>query len=101
MAARGTMGAMSLRFRHSRPGRPAERLVTLVGRPGCHLCDDARTVVAEVCEELGTPWEEKDITQDAELHRRYWEQIPVVLVDGAQHDFWRVDPGRLRRALGA
>ncbi|MEO3753547.1 glutaredoxin family protein [Streptomyces sp. B6B3] len=95
------MGAMSLLARRSRPRNPAERLVTLVGRPGCHLCDDARAVVAEVCGELGTPWEEKDITQDAELHRRYWEQIPVVLVDGAQHDFWRVDPGRLRRALGA
>ena len=45
--------------------------------------------------------EKKDITEDAELHRKYSEQIPVVLVDGAQHDFWRVDPARLRAALGA
>jgi hypothetical protein len=81
--------------------RPADRVVTLIGRPGCHLCDDARAIVAEVCSELGARWEERDITRDAELHRRYWEQIPVVLVDGAQHDFWRVDRGRLRRALGA
>jgi hypothetical protein len=81
--------------------RRSTRLVTLIGKPGCHLCDDARAVVAEVCAELGAAWEEKDITVDSELHRRYWEQIPVVLVDGEQHDFWRVDPGRLRRALGA
>ncbi|MCP3822127.1 glutaredoxin family protein [Streptomyces sp. A3M-1-3] len=81
--------------------KPSERLVTLVGKPGCHLCDDAREVIAEVCGEAGTPWEEKDITEDEELYRLYWEQIPVVLVDGEQHTFWRVDPVRLRRALGA
>ncbi|GAB2878273.1 hypothetical protein GCM10022245_11760 [Streptomyces mayteni] len=75
--------------------------MTLIGKPGCHLCDAAREVVVAVCGEVGVAWEEKDITQDEELHRLYWEQIPVVLVDGEQHDFWRVDPGRLRRALGA
>ena len=77
------------------------RTVTLYGRPGCHLCDDARAVIIEVCAQMGARWEEKDITQDEELYRRYWEQIPVVLVDGEQHDFWRVDPQRLRTALGA
>ncbi|GGJ95391.1 thioredoxin family protein [Streptomyces camponoticapitis] len=79
---------------------PAERVVTLVSKPGCHLCDDARAVVAEVCAETGTYWEEKDITVDEELHRAYWEQIPVVLVDGEQHTFWRVDADRLRKELG-
>ncbi|WP_407560370.1 glutaredoxin family protein [Streptomyces sp. 184] len=77
----------------------ADRTVTLIGKPGCHLCDEAREVVVAVCAELGAGWEEKDITRDEELYRRYWEQIPVVLVDGEQHDFWRVDPERLRRAL--
>ncbi|MGW7268520.1 glutaredoxin family protein [Streptomyces sp. NPDC054842] len=80
---------------------PRERLVTLVRKPGCHLCDDAQAVVEKVCAELGVPWEGKDITQDEELNRQYWEQIPVVLVDGAQHTFWRVDEERLRRALTA
>ncbi|NGO11707.1 glutaredoxin family protein [Streptomyces sp. HC44] len=78
---------------------PRERLVTLIGKPDCHLCDDAQVVVEKVCGELGVSWEKKDITQDEELHRAYWEQIPVVLVDGAQHTFWRVDEGRLRKAL--
>lgn len=77
-----------------------ERVVTLIGKPGCHLCDDAREVVRGVCAETGASFEEKDITRDEELHRAYWEQIPVVLVDGEQHTFWRVDPARLRRALG-
>jgi glutaredoxin len=77
------------------------RTVTLIGKPGCHLCDDARAVVAEVAAETGAVVVEQDITRDEELHRRYWEQIPVVLVDGEQHTFWRVDANRLRRALTA
>lgn len=76
-----------------------DRLVTLVGKPGCHLCDDARAVVEKACGDLGVAWEEKDITQDPELYEQYWEQIPVVLVDGRQHTFWRVDEVRLRKAL--
>lgn len=81
--------------------RPEERVVTLVSKPGCHLCDDARAVVEKVCAETGASWEEKDISRDEALHRAYWEQIPVVLVDGEQHTFWRVDADRLRRELGA
>lgn len=79
----------------------AERVVTLISKPGCHLCDDARSVVEAVCGETGAVWEEKDISRDEALHREYWEQIPVVLVDGEQHTFWRVDADRLRRELGA
>ena len=78
---------------------PEDRLVTLIRKEGCHLCDDAQLVVEKVCADLGVPWERKDIAQDPQLHDRYWEQIPVVLVDGEQHTFWRVDEGRLRKAL--
>ena len=73
--------------------------VVLVGKPGCHLCDDARGVVAQVCEELGVPWTSTSILDDPVLADRFWDQIPVVLVDGEVHDFFRVDPDRLRRAL--
>lgn len=73
--------------------------VTLYGKPGCHLCEEARAVVAEVCDELGVGWTEVDIRSDEQLFRRFAEQIPVTFVDGAQHDFWRVDPDRLRAAL--
>lgn len=71
----------------------------LVGKPGCHLCDEARTVVAAVCTDAGAGWTEVSILDDPELADRYAEQIPVVLVDGVVHDFWRVDAGRLREAL--
>jgi hypothetical protein len=74
--------------------------VTLYSRPGCHLCENARAVIEEVCAELGESYTEISILDDPELIRRYGEEIPVTLVDGRQHDFWRVDPARLRAALG-
>ncbi|MFG3438043.1 glutaredoxin family protein [Nonomuraea sp. NPDC047897] len=73
--------------------------ITLLGRRGCHLCDDAREVIARVAGELGVPWEEVDIDSSAELREKYGEMIPVTLVDGVQHDFWRVSEDRLRAAL--
>lgn len=75
--------------------------VRLYGKPGCHLCDHAREIVAQVCGEMGESWDEVDITGDEELYRRFWEQIPVTFVDGRQHDFWWVAPARLRAALQA
>ena len=73
--------------------------VTLYGRAGCHLCDDARAVIERVCADLGETFVEIDIDDDPELLDRYAEEIPVTLVDGRQHDFWRVDETRLRAAL--
>jgi len=79
---------------------PAPRArITLIGKPGCHLCDDARSVIAEVAADLGVGWEERSIADDPALAEEYWEQIPVTLVDGRQHDYWRVDETRLRAAL--
>jgi glutaredoxin len=78
----------------------AERArILLLGRPGCHLCDDAREVIDRVAGDLGVPWEERDITASPEELRRYGDQIPVTFVDGVQHDFWTVDEHRLRQAL--
>lgn len=71
----------------------------LVTRAGCHLCDDARAVVEEVAGGLGLPWHEVNIDGNAELVARYGEEIPVVLVDGIQRDFWHIDPVRLRSIL--
>jgi glutaredoxin len=75
--------------------------VTLYSKPGCHLCDDARAVVERVCSDLGESFEEISILDAPELIERYAEEIPVTLVDGRQHDFWRVDEGRLRAALAS
>ena len=73
--------------------------VTLYSRQGCHLCDDARQVVARVCADLGESFDEVDVDTDADLVDRFGDEVPVTFVDGRQHDFWRVDEARLRAAL--
>ena len=80
--------------------------LTLIGKPGCHLCDDAREVVSSVVAELEGVASAPDVTvievsilDDAELHEKYVEEIPVLLLNGAVHNIWRVDPARLRAAL--
>jgi glutaredoxin len=75
--------------------------VTLYSRPGCHLCDDARAVIERVCADLGESFDEVDIESDDGLEDRFGEEVPVTFVDGKQHDYWRVDETRLRKALGA
>ena len=73
--------------------------ITLVSKPGCHLCEEARAVIERVAAELGVGWAELSIEDDPALKEQYWEQIPVTFVDGRQHDYWRVDETRLRSAL--
>jgi glutaredoxin len=74
--------------------------VVLFTRPGCHLCDAARTVVERVTAEFGERYAERDITLDPADLSAYADSIPVVVVDGIQVDFWRVSEDRLRAALG-
>ena len=75
--------------------------LTLIGKPGCHLCDEARVVVDEVLADFGesVSLTELSILDDAALHEQYVEEIPVLLIDGRVHNIWRVDPVRLRSAL--
>jgi glutaredoxin len=79
--------------------------LTFYSKPGCHLCEDARKVVDEVVARLGAAGqasvdvEEIDILGDPELQNRYGEEIPVVLIDGKMHTYWRVDAARLEKAL--
>ena len=74
--------------------------VTLVTKPGCHLCDAAReVVVAVVAGNAGATFVEKSILDDAELYDRFVEDIPVVLINDRVHNIWRVDADRLRGAL--
>jgi glutaredoxin len=82
------------------PERAASHTITLLSRPGCHLCDDARAVIARVAAELELSWTERDITKSERDLAEYADMIPVTFVDGVQHDFWRVDETRLRAALG-
>ncbi|NUP75169.1 MAG: glutaredoxin family protein [Sinomonas sp.] len=73
--------------------------IVLVTRRECHLCEAARDVVGRVASEEGLAWSEREIDDDAELAERFAEEVPVVLVDGVQRDFWRIDEARLRRTV--
>ena len=79
--------------------------ITVIGKPGCHLCPTAlevvETVVAELPDDTGDRIEivEQSIEDDPALYELWWEKIPVVLIDGEFHAQWRVSPDRLRERL--
>ena len=89
------------------PGHPAR--VVLFGRASCHLCTEARDLVAQVCAETGESWSEVDVdAPDApalpsgrSVFDEYSELVPVVEVDGVRQGYWRIDAARLRRVLMA
>ncbi len=75
--------------------------VVMLGRPGCHLCEDAWGVIERVTDELGASRAARQLDEVGEDEREeYWDKIPVTFVDGRRHDFWRVGEDRLRSALG-
>lgn len=82
--------------------------LTLIGKPGCHLCEEAEEAMQRVLEEFKNAnpaaeieVEEINILEDEDLHFKYSEEIPVILIDGKIHNYWRVDEERLMRALYA
>jgi hypothetical protein len=77
----------------------AKPQVVLITKADCHLCADARDAVGRVTASLGLEWTEQRVDELPELHDRYAEEIPVVLVDGVQRDFWKIDEARLERVL--
>lgn len=84
--------------------------LTLIAKAGCHLCDEARVSIQAVvgafrAEHTGVArhvqvnYVEHDILFDEELFAKYSEEIPVLLINGKVHNYWRIDPERLRAAL--
>ena len=74
-------------------------LITVYGRTGCHLCEDALKLLQSMQEELKFDLEEILIDGNEELEKLYGEKIPVTHIDGVHHDFWRVDPERFKSSL--
>lgn len=89
------------------PPAATEARVILYSRAGCHLCDAARDLVAEVAAERGVPWDEVDVDAGGtardgrQLAAAYGELLPVVEVDGARVGYWQIDRDRLVDALAA
>ena len=66
---------------------------------GCHLCERARGVVADLHAELGFELDEVDITGDPALEAEYREWLPVVEIDGRRRFTYHVQPDAFRRAV--
>jgi glutaredoxin len=75
--------------------------LTLYTRDGCHLCEDAKAALARVAARTGEGFTEVDISTDPELTAEYGDRIPVLMLDGAEHGYWRVEEDRLLRDLSS
>ena len=75
--------------------------VTLITRVNCHLCDVAKEAVKRVAAQAGVTWEERDVDADPALLDEYSDLVPVILLDGKTHGYWRVEEERLLRDLAA
>jgi glutaredoxin len=73
--------------------------VTLVSRAGCHLCQDAEAVLRRLAVELGFGYQELDVDADPERRATYSDRVPVILIDGKEHGYWRVEESRFRKAI--
>ncbi|HEY0531024.1 MAG TPA: glutaredoxin family protein [Actinoplanes sp.] len=70
--------------------------LTLISRPGCHLCADAEATLDRVAP---GQWERVDVESSIELERDYGDRVPVLLLDGKEHGYWRIEEDRLRQDL--
>ena len=76
--------------------------LTFIGKPDCHLCEDAHAIVEAVLREFpAVELEERSILEEPELFDAYVEEIPVIMIDDRVHTIWKVDAARLRTALAA
>jgi hypothetical protein len=76
-----------------------EHRVTLMVREDCHACGAAADGIRRVCDELDVPWSAQDVDSDPELRAEYGDRVPVILIDGREHGYWKVEEARLRAAL--
>jgi hypothetical protein len=74
--------------------------LTLITRPGCHLCEVAKEAIERVTAATGERWVEVNVESDRELEAEYGDRVPVTLLDGKEHGYWRVEEERLLRDLG-
>lgn len=77
----------------------ARRRVTLITRVGCHLCEDVETRLRELSGELDFEYEELDVDAEQDRRNEYSDRVPVILINGKEHGYWRLEEARFRRAL--
>lgn len=77
----------------------ADHVVTLITRTGCHLCEDAERTLRRLAGELGFGYREVDVDASPVLRDEYSDRVPVILIDGKEHGYWRVEEARFRKAI--
>jgi glutaredoxin len=88
-----------MRLRKPSKTTPAQHHVTLITRVGCHLCDDAAVQLSRLRDELGFGYDELDVDADRDRRNEYSDRVPVILIDGKEHGYWRLEEDRFRKAL--
>ena len=78
---------------------PHDHRVTLITRAGCHLCEEAETALRRLAGELGFDYCELDVDGDAARRDEYSDRVPVILIDGKEHGYWRLEEPRFLAAL--
>jgi glutaredoxin len=74
--------------------------LTLLTKADCHLCEAAREALRRIHAATGETWTEVDVNSSNDLAYEYGDRVPVVLLDGKEHGYWRVEEARLVRDLG-
>ena len=77
----------------------ADHHVTLVTRSGCHLCEEAEALLRRLSREVGFSYAEIDVDADPARQAEYSDRVPVILIDGRVHGYWRVEEARFRAAV--
>ena len=77
----------------------ADHQVTLVTRSGCHLCEEAEALLRQLSREVGFGYAEIDVDADPVRQAEYSDRVPVILIDGREHGYWRVEEERFRAAV--
>jgi glutaredoxin len=77
----------------------ADHQVTLLTRVGCHLCESAEQLLRRLSGELGFAYREADVDASTVLRDEYGDRVPVILIDGKEHGYWRVEEARFRKAV--
>jgi glutaredoxin len=70
--------------------------LTLISRTGCHLCEEAEQVLDRIAP---GDWTRVEVADSIELERDYGDRVPVVILDGKEHGYWRVEEERLLRDM--
>jgi glutaredoxin len=84
---------------NSSSSRAQTHAVTLITRVDCHLCAVAETELVRLQGELGFTFEQLDVDADPARRAEYSDRVPVILIDGKEHGYWRLEEKRFRAAL--